>query len=143
MVLGAVQRGGNVRFGISRSPYASTHILHNFVGANVANEAVAIYTDSHSGYDGIGDEDTIHQTVNHSAEEWVRGDVHTNTVESVWSLLDRAIIGSYHKLSVKHLPAYLDEFAFRFNNRENPFKFRDTLRRLCTSDVLTYDSLIA
>ena len=57
----------------------------------------------------------------------MRGQVHTNTVESAWSLFDRAVIGSYHKLSVKHLPAYLDEFAFRFNNRENPYLFRDTI----------------
>jgi hypothetical protein len=42
------------------------------------------------------------------------GDVHTNSVESVWSPLKRAVIGSYHQVSKKHLPAYLDEFSFRF-----------------------------
>ena len=57
----------------------------------------------------------------------MNGNVHTNTVESVWSLFDRSVIGAYHKLSVKHLPAYLDEAAHRWNNRENAFLFRDTL----------------
>jgi transposase-like protein len=61
----------------------------------------------------------------------------------VWSLFDRAVIGSYHKLSVKHLPAYLAEFEFRFNNRENPYLFRDTLTRLVSSDTLTYKELTA
>jgi hypothetical protein len=61
----------------------------------------------------------------------------------VWSLLDRSIIGSFHQLSVKHLPAYLDELSFRFNNRENPFLFRDTLIALLNSDGLTYDELVA
>jgi len=64
-------------------------------------------------------------------------------VESVWSLFDRAVIGSYHKLSVKHLPAYLAEFEFRFNNRENPYLFRDTLARLVSADTLTYKELTA
>lgn len=44
--------------------------------------------------------------------------------ESVWSLLDRSIIGAYHHLSIKHLPAYLEELEWRFNNRENPYLFK-------------------
>ncbi len=78
-----------------------------------------------------------------AAKEWVRGDVHTNTVESVWSLFDRGVIGAYHKLSVKHLPAYLDEFAFRFNNRENAFWFRDTILALVEGNALTFAELTA
>jgi transposase-like protein len=143
MVLGAIQRGGSVRVGISPNTYASSHILKSFVRANVADHAEAIYTDSHPGYVGIGDADTIHESVSHSTDEWVRGDVHTNSVESVWSLLKRAVVGSYHQISHKHLSAYLDEFSFRFNNRENPHKFRDTLTRLCQSQVLGYRDLVA
>ena len=60
-----------------------------------------------------------------------------------WSLFDRAVIGSYHKLSKKHLQAYLDEFAFRFNNRDNPHLFRDTILRLIEADTLTYEALTA
>jgi hypothetical protein len=73
----------------------------------------------------------------------VRADVHTNTVEGVWSLLKRSIVGSYHQLSVKHLPAYLDEMAFRFNNRENPYLFRDTILRLLQAESLPYSKLTA
>ena len=91
---------------------------------------------------GIGDADTLHEVVNHSAREYVRGDVHTNTAESVWSLLKRSIIGSFHQVSVKHLPAYLDELEFRFNRRGNPYLFRDTLIRLLGADALTYRELV-
>lgn len=73
----------------------------------------------------------------------MRGDVHTNTVEGVWSLLKRSIIGSYHQVSVKHLDAYLDELEWRFNGRENPYLFRETLKKLLLSSNLEYKSLIA
>ena len=54
----------------------------------------------------------------HSDKKWVRGDVHTQGVDGFWSLLKRGIIGSFHQISVKHLHRYIDEFQFRFNNRE-------------------------
>jgi hypothetical protein len=72
----------------------------------------------------------------------VRCDVHTNTTESAWSLFKRSIVG-YHQLSVKHLNAYLGEFKWRFNNHENPFLFRDTLKSLVNSEHLTYRDLTA
>src|SRR6185295_10507340 len=91
----------------------------------------------------IADKDTLHATVSHFQHEYVRGIVHTNTLESVWSLFKRSIVGSYHQVSVKHLDRYLDEFEFRFNNRENSFLFRDTLLRLLASTNLEYKNLIA
>jgi hypothetical protein len=100
-------------------------------------------TDENKSYEGIADANTRHQTVDHFKKEWVRGDVHTNTLENVWSLFKRSIIGSYHQVSVKHLDRYLDEFEFRFNNRENSFLFRDTLLRLLASTNLEYKNLIA
>ena len=75
-------------------------------------------------------------------EEWVRGDVHTNTVEGVRSLFKRSAVGSYHKVSVKHLDAYLDELEWRFNNHENPYLFRDTLIRLLRAEILPYQVLV-
>src|SRR5204862_2207263 len=122
-------------------PSATIQSVRSFLGDNVADDAEAIYTDQALVYKGIADENTRHETVDHSKEEWVRGDVTTNGIESAWSLLKRSVVGAYHQLSAKHLPAYLDEFAFRFNNRDNPFLFRDTLRKLCEADALTYDAL--
>lgn len=141
IVLGAIERGGKVRLRVV--PNARKGNILGFLQDVVADEAVAVYTDEFRSYDKAGDKDTIHASVNHRREEWVRGDVHTNTVESVWSLFDRAMIGSYHQLSRKHLPAYLQEFEWRFNNRENPYLFRDTLTRLISAEALPYKELTA
>lgn len=64
-------------------------------------------------------------------------------MEDVWSLFKRSVIGSYHHLSVKHLQAYLDELAFRYNNRENAYLFRDTLLALIGAEKMPYAELIA
>ena len=58
-----------------------------------------------------------HQTVNHSIGEYVRGDVHTNTIEGYFSVLKRGIMGTYHHVSPQHLKRYLAEFDFRYNER--------------------------
>lgn len=140
IAIGAIERGGAVRLKVI--PDASRKSLHAFIKDNVAPDAEVIYTDQWPAYKGIADANTRHETVNHSIHEWVNGDVHTNTVENVWSLLKRSIIGSYHKVSVKHLDAYLDELEFRFNNRKNDFLFRDTLTKLVQADKLPYKELI-
>jgi transposase len=139
-VLGAIQRGGELRVRVVENAEGGT--IKAFLQDVVSDDAEAIYTDSHRSYRGIADENTRHEWVNHAADEWVRGNVHTNTVESAWSLFDRSVIGSYHKLSTKHLQAYLDEFAFRFNNRKNPHLFRDTILRLVESDAMPYAELV-
>lgn len=141
MVLGVVARGGEVRLRVDKRADAPT--LRRFIREHVADDAEAIFTDDWAAYEGSGDDNTRHETVNHSEEEWVRGEVHTNTVESVWSLLKRSIIGSYHQLSAKHLDAYLDEMEWRFNNRENPYIFEDTLRAIVSSENLEYKDLTA
>ena len=61
---------------------------------------------------------------------YVDGDIHTNGVESAFSLLKRGIIGTWHRVSAKHLPAYPGEMTWRFNNRKNAFLFRDTMLKL-------------
>jgi transposase-like protein len=140
-VVGAVERGGEIRLRMVAGRDRGT--ISRFLGEVVDDKAQAIYTDNWVGYKGIGDHDTRHASVNHSGREWVRGDVHTNTVENVWSLFKRSVIGSYHQVSVKHLPAYLDELEWRHNNRDNPFLFRDTLLKLVESDTLTFEQLTA
>jgi hypothetical protein len=83
-----------------------------------------------------------HEIVNHTIGEYVRGDVHTNSIENVFSLFKRGIIGQYHKVSTKHLQRYLDEFAYRFNRRKGD-AFSETVRRLCGFPPLTFASLIS
>jgi len=143
MVLGAIERGGHVHLQVESGKKATKEVLHAFVEKMIADEAERIVTDENPSYHGIEDEDTKHKSVNHHAEEWVRGDVHTNSVESVWSLFKRGLIGAYHQVSVKHLPAYLQEFEWRFNNRDNPHLFRDTMLKLIESPNLEFKKLIA
>lgn len=140
LVVGAVERGGNVRMRVTLR--ADAKPLQGFLRDVVADDAEAIYTDDWHGYLGPGDENTRHETVNHSRKEWVQADVHTNTIEGVWSLFKRGVVGSYHHMSAKHLPAYLDEMAFRYNNRENAYLFRDTLTRLIDAAAMPYAELI-
>ena len=141
-VVGAVQRGGEIRLQVLKARGSANRFsLKQFIAENTAPDIEAIYTDDYIAYRGIGDADTRHETVNHTEKEWVRGDVHTNTVESVWSLLKRGVVGTYHQLSVKHLDAYLDELEHRFNNRDNQFLFRDTLLKLVKAEKLPYAEL--
>ena len=125
-VAGAIERGGQVR--IERIPNVRKQTLHGFIDRHVAEGAEAIYTDDLRSYMGIETPDTRHETVNHSAEEWVVGDVHTNSIEGVWSLFKRSIVGAFHKMSVKHMDRYLEELEWCFNNRGNRSIFRDAIR---------------
>lgn len=141
IVLGAVERNGRLRMsaGIDNKRVN----LHAFVREQVSDEAMNIYTDSLPAYRGIGDEDTRHETVDHSRGEYVRGEVHTNTIEGAFGLFKRGLIGSFHQISRKHLDRYLDEFEFRYNNRKNPYLFRDTLTRLVRAEAMPYEQLTA
>ncbi len=140
-VAGAIQRGGRIR--LERIPDTRRDTLHDFINRTVRDEAEAIYTDELASYLGIADENTRHETVNHSAEEWVVGDVHTNSIEGVWSLFKRSIIGAFHKVSEKHLDRYLEELEWRYSNRDNDHIFVDTLRRIVNTEHLTYEKLVA
>lgn len=141
IVVGAKSRDGQTRTKVVDRN--DTKTLHGFIREHVSPDAEAIYTDEFAGYRGIADANTRHETVNHKAEEWVRGAVHTNGIEGTWSLFNRALVGSYHQVQRKHLNAYLHEMGWRQNNRENPLIFRETLRALVSADPLTYSELIA
>ena len=75
-------------------------------------------TDDSNIYPKIGKKFNRHSTVNHSIEEYVRGDVYTNTAENYFSILKRGVIGTFHHISNQHLPMYLAEFDFRYNGRD-------------------------
>ncbi|MCY3611203.1 MAG: IS1595 family transposase [Gemmatimonadetes bacterium] len=140
-VAGAIERGGRVR--IERIPDSRKGTIHDFVKRNISPEAEAIYTDELRSHIGLDTDTRRHESVNHAAEEWVVGDVHTNSVEGVWSLFKRSIVGAFHKMSVKHMDRYLEEMEWRFNNRDNPNIFMDTLRRIVNTDPLQYRDLVA
>ena len=114
--------------------------MQSFVVENTAPGAT-VYTDEASAYEGLP---FPHESVKHSVSEYVRGMAHTNGAESFWSMLKRAHMGTFHKMSPKHLHRYLDEFAGRQNVREN-----DTIDQLgamvqgMEGKRLTYDDLIA
>lgn len=144
MVLAAIERGGAIRMTVGKCDDKAT--LQGFVVNHISPNVHRIYTDEHPSYQGLdadSGEQGLHQTVNHSSKEYVRGDVSTNTVEGAFGLFKRAVVGSFHQVSHKHLDRYLDEFEFRFNNRQNPYLFRDTLRKLVTTEHIEYKRLTA
>ena len=147
VVIGIRERGGDLRFFHAEDAKSGT--LAKYIKENVSADVDVIVTDEFSAYpyamDKAGIRRSKHETVRHSAKEYVRPgtDIHTNTVESAFSLLKRGIIGTWHRVSAKHLPAYLDEMTWRFNNRKNPFLFRDTMLRLIHSENLEYKELTA
>ena len=89
--------------------------MRQLVEANV-KEAAALYTDEHSAYDELFGH--FHQAVRHSGGEYARGTVHTQGIESFWSTMKRAIMGTFHHWSAKHLSRYVDEFGARASMRE-------------------------
>lgn len=70
-----------------------------------------------------------HASVNHMRGEYVRGNVHTQTIDGFWSLLKRGILGTFHNVSKKYLPLYVAEFEWRYNNRTNPDIFGAAVAR--------------
>jgi transposase-like protein len=116
-VIGAIARKGNVVCQIIDNTDART--LNQFVRKAVSDKVSLVATDEHRGYDYLQAGGFPHETVKHSENEYVRGNVHTNNIESFWSLLKRGMVGTYHNVSKKYLPLYLNEFQFRHNNRKN------------------------
>jgi transposase-like protein len=143
IVIGIRQRGGDVRFFHAQDVQSDT--LYKFIHDNISEDVDVIVTDDFSAYPGAmgATFKDKHKSINHSSGVYVMGDVHTNTVESAFSLLKRGIVGTWHKISAKHLPAYLNEMQFRFNRRKRADLFLDTLRHMVTADPLTFEKLTA
>jgi transposase-like protein len=136
VVIGIRRRGGDLRFFHAEDVKSGT--LAKYIRENVSSDVDVVMTDQFSAYhQALAELDDKHQAINHSLG------LHTNTVESAFSLLKRGIIGTWHRVSAKHLAAYLNEMTWRFNNRKNPFLFRDTIKRMLNSDNLEFKELTA
>jgi transposase-like protein len=145
VVIGIKQRGGELRFFHAEDCKSGT--LAKYIKENVREDVEIVMTDDFAAYPKAMIESGIHgkkhKTINHTSGVYVDGDITTNVIESAFSLLKRGIVGSWHKISAKHLQAYLDEMTFRFDNRNNPYLFRDTMLKLIEAPVLEYKRLIA
>ena len=143
VVLGIRQRNGDLRFFHAEDAKSGT--LAKYIRENVSEDVDVMVTDEWMAYPDAMRRTGMsakHKMIRHK-ERYVDGDIHTNTVESAFSLLKRGIMGTWHKISAKHLPAYLTEMSFRFNRRKNPDLFVDTLRHMVTAPVLTFEKLTA
>lgn len=113
--------------------------LQGFVESGIEDGA-KVYTDENPAYHDLPN----HETVKHSASEYVKGQAHTNGIESHWAMLKRGIMGTYHHVSVKHLDRYVTEFEGRHNNRPNDTieQIRTTVRGM-DGKRLRYKDLVA
>jgi transposase-like protein len=95
---------------------ASKKTLQDFAHEFILPEST-VFTDEHPSYTGL-DKTYTHHRIQHAAGVYVKGDVHTQTIEGFWSLVQNGIRGVYHSVSKKYLQTYLNEYAFRYNRRE-------------------------
>jgi len=140
-VIGARSRKGRVK----AMPVEVTDgpTLQGFIHDNVAKGSV-VYTDDARAYLGLKGYD--HESVNHSAKEYVNGMAHTNGIESVWAVLKRGHDGTFHHFSVKHLRRYVDEFAFRLNEgnvKHHTLERMGALAGAMAGKRITYKELIS
>lgn len=144
-VVGIRQRGGQLRFFKAEDVTSGT--LAKFIETNVSPNVERVMTDEWAAYPKAMITAQIHgskhSTIKHKDRVYAIGDVHTNSIESAFSLLKRGIIGSFHRVSIKHLDRYLQEFSSRFNNRENQELFALTIAALVLGIPLPYAKLIA
>src|SRR6267378_2103304 len=123
-VIGAIARKGMIVAKVIENTDTAT--LDSFVRQTVSRDAKLLATDEHSGYRLLGNS-LPYRVVRHGQGEYAVGTTHTNTIEGFWSLFKRGLLGSYHKVNKAYLPLYVNEFAWRFNNRKNPDAFADLI----------------
>jgi transposase-like protein/IS1 family transposase len=139
-VMGVVERGGEIIAKVL--PKANKANMHEFLKANVDLNAEMLVTDSHPVYQrpmGYA----RHEIVNHQQGEYKRGEAHTNSIESIWALLKRQIIGTHHWVSPKHLEKYVQEMTWRLNRRSMSPADRMNALFECVAGAMPYKVLIA
>lgn len=115
-VIGLLERAGRIKLQVVEK--AQTQTIKPIIEQTVSKEA-SLVTDGFAAYRSMYKQYKEHHILNKEKEEYVRGEYHTNTLEGFWTLLKRGIYGQYHKVSVKHLQSYLNEFTFKYNHRDN------------------------
>jgi transposase-like protein len=145
IVMGLRQRGGDLR--LVHIPDVTAKSLGKQISEHVDKKVERIITDELAAYpvavQDVGLRPWQHETIRHTAKVYVDGDVHTNTIESAFSLFKRGLIGSFHSVSGKHLQRYLSEFQFRFNRREMPDLFGATVAQMVRTSQMEYKNLVA
>jgi transposase-like protein len=142
-VLGMRERGGRTVAMQMESIDAPS--LQSVIHANVEPEAT-VFTDEHSSYTGLADTFSCHESVNHSAGQYSRGGVNTNSIESVWAVLKRGVYGVYHQIGKKNVGRYVDEFAFRLNEgdvKRHSIERLDSFIAAISGKRITYKELTA
>jgi len=126
-VIGAVARKGTL---VARAlASVDQRTAEAFIREAVSEKVDLVATDESGLYVRLAKRGFKHEAVRHSAGEYVRGVVHTQTIDGFWSLLKRGILGTFHNVSAKYLPLYVAEFEFRYNNRNNPDIFGAAVAR--------------
>ena len=139
-VMGLLQRGGAVKAEVV--PNVRMRTLEQKIIENVQIGS-SLYTDTLMSYSHIG-KLFPHEMANHGAKEYARaGGVNSNSIESFWAVFKRGYYGTYHSMSDRHLQRYVDEFVYRFNNRETDFTsfFTDMVQNISDNNKLTYKAL--
>lgn len=140
VVLGAIERDGRVI--VKHVPDLKHKNVLEFVLSNVKT-GTQLMTDEARSYRSFKYLGYQHDNVTHGIREYVRGEVHTNTIEGFWSQFKRGIIGIYHHVSKEHLQSYLNEYAYRYNTRKTPESNRfNLILSTVSGKVLRYKILI-
>lgn len=126
-VIGIIERGGRIVARPIMDRKLASKSLNRFIRDNVAITESVLMTDEWVGYMRVKNF-MDHKTINHKMW-YVNGEIHTNTIEGFWGLLKRGIMGQYHRVTLRHLHQYVNEFCYRYNNRNNAGLFDLTLRR--------------
>jgi transposase-like protein len=126
-VVGLVERGGKVKAKVIKKSDINFRKLSMLVRETIDLDNSTLITDEANFYTRMS-RLLPHKRINHSvwyADGWI----HTNSIESFWALLKRGIVGQFHKVSIRHLQEYINEFSYRFNHRDNKDVFALTIKR--------------
>ena len=115
-MFGMVERKGKVKANVMND--LKKRRVEPIIVENIEKNS-EVFSDEFLSYQDIKNYDYDHDVVKHRIKEYVRGNVHTNTIEGFWSQLKRSIHGTYHSVSPQHLQLYVDEFAYRYNHRKS------------------------